>query len=126
MDKVVHFEIPYDNLKRAKKFYGEIFGWELDPVPETEYIMAKTTDVDERMTPKERGAINGGLMKREENAESTIVVVNVPNIGEYIDKIVAAGGQVVMAEMPYSNIGLYARVRDPEGNIIGLFQDLRK
>jgi predicted enzyme related to lactoylglutathione lyase len=30
MDRVVHFEIPADDLDRAKKFYGDIFGWKLD------------------------------------------------------------------------------------------------
>lgn len=29
MDKVVHFEIPTDDLDRAKKFYSSIFSWEL-------------------------------------------------------------------------------------------------
>ncbi len=27
MDRVVHFEIPYDDADRAKKFYQGIFGW---------------------------------------------------------------------------------------------------
>ncbi len=26
MDKVVHFEIPYDSKERASRFYGEIIG----------------------------------------------------------------------------------------------------
>jgi predicted enzyme related to lactoylglutathione lyase len=29
MDKGVHFEIPVDDVARAKGFYGSIFGWEL-------------------------------------------------------------------------------------------------
>ena len=29
MRKVVHFEIPADDLERAKSFYGSIFGWDL-------------------------------------------------------------------------------------------------
>ncbi|HLM21427.1 MAG TPA: VOC family protein, partial [Propionibacteriaceae bacterium] len=29
MRKVVHFEIPADDVDRAKKFYGSVFGWEL-------------------------------------------------------------------------------------------------
>ena len=33
MDKIVHFEIPVDDLARAKAFYGSIFGWGLDDVP---------------------------------------------------------------------------------------------
>ena len=126
MDKVVHFEIPYSNVERVKKFYGEIFGWQLDDVPNTRYIMAKTTEVGDDLTPIEPGGINGGLMKKEMNAESTIVVISVSDIGEYIKRIEEAGGQVVMAEVPYGNMGLYARIRDPEGNIIGLWQDLRK
>jgi hypothetical protein len=29
MNKVVHFEIPADDVARAKEFYGSIFDWEL-------------------------------------------------------------------------------------------------
>jgi len=29
MDKVVHFEIPADDVDRAKDFYGSVFGWQL-------------------------------------------------------------------------------------------------
>jgi predicted enzyme related to lactoylglutathione lyase len=29
MDKVVHFEIPVDDVAGAKGFYRSIFGWEL-------------------------------------------------------------------------------------------------
>jgi predicted enzyme related to lactoylglutathione lyase len=31
MNKVVHFEIPFDNKARAMKFYSETFGWEWRP-----------------------------------------------------------------------------------------------
>jgi hypothetical protein len=27
MDKVQHFEVPADDMRRAKEFYGEVFGW---------------------------------------------------------------------------------------------------
>jgi len=33
MRKVVHFEIPTEDLDRAKKFYDSIFGWELQTMP---------------------------------------------------------------------------------------------
>ncbi|MGD0950872.1 MAG: VOC family protein [Methanotrichaceae archaeon] len=26
---IVHFEIPVDDLNRAKKFYSQLFGWKL-------------------------------------------------------------------------------------------------
>jgi predicted enzyme related to lactoylglutathione lyase len=48
--KVVHFEIPADNVDRAKNFYGSIFGWELQTMPmgDGEYTSVKTTDVNEQ------------------------------------------------------------------------------
>ena len=66
MRKVVHFEIPVDDVERAKSFYGSVFDWDLNtmPVGEGEYTIATTTPVDDSMMPTERGAINGGLMER--------------------------------------------------------------
>ncbi len=45
MDKVVHFEIPADDLARAQKFYQSVFGWKMDAVPDMEYILIGTTQV---------------------------------------------------------------------------------
>ena len=30
MFNVVHFEIPADDVERAQKFYGELFGWKIE------------------------------------------------------------------------------------------------
>ena len=48
MDKVVHFEIPTDDLARAKEFYGSVFEWELQTMGEMDYTIAMTTPVDSR------------------------------------------------------------------------------
>ena len=34
MGKVVHFEIPADDLSRAKKFYSTVFSWKMNDMPE--------------------------------------------------------------------------------------------
>ena len=44
MGKVVHFEIPADDLSRAKKFYNTVFAWKASDVPEMEYVMLGTTE----------------------------------------------------------------------------------
>ena len=66
MDKVVHFEIPVDDRARAKEFYGSVFDWDVEDqdIGGSVYTTATTVAVDEKMTPKEPGAINGGLMDR--------------------------------------------------------------
>jgi hypothetical protein len=30
---IVWFEIPADNIERAKSFYGELFGWKIEKFP---------------------------------------------------------------------------------------------
>ena len=112
MDKVVHFEIPVDDVERARKFYGSIFGWGLKdwPMPDgSNYIAIWTTPVDEKTRiPKEPGAIN------------------VSSVDEYVKKIIAAGGKVVMPKMEIGGMGYYAYIADTEGNVIGLWEDMKK
>ena len=46
MRGVVHFEIPADDLDRAKTFYGSVFGWQISTMPMgdgVDYTGATTT-----------------------------------------------------------------------------------
>lgn len=126
MDKVVHFEIPADDTGRAKKFYEGVFDWKIasSGMPGPEYLLVQTVATDERQTPVEPGAINGGLMKREGGGAYPVLVVKVASIDESLVKIEAAGGKVVLPKMAVGDMGLYARITDSEGNIIGVWQDL--
>ena len=119
MDKVVHFEIPYDNKGRASKFYSEIFGWKLLDIPEMDYTIIHAAEVDKNNMVIEKGAINGGLFHRNDDAKQPIVVIGVQSIDETIEKVISAGGKLVTPKRPIPN-GSYARVADCEGNIIGL------
>jgi predicted enzyme related to lactoylglutathione lyase len=122
MDKVVHFEIPFDNKQRAMKFYTDAFGWRLDDMPEMNYVVASTVEVDAEHRPKEPGAINGGLFQRPTEAPNPTIYLGVASVDSTIDKVKAAGGTVVTPKTPIPGMGAYARVRDTEGNVIGLFQ----
>ena len=130
MDPVVHFEIPAEKLERAKECYSTGFGWKVEkwPVPNSDmvYYGAHTTEVDEKMMPKKPGEINGGLMQREETAKSPVIVMKVENIDESLKKILEAGGTVASPTVNIGGMGLYCRVRDTEGNVIGVWQDLKK
>ena len=95
MAKVVHFEIPADNVDRAKNFYGSIFGWELQTMPmgESEYTTVKTTDVNEQtQMPLEPGAINGGMMQRTEQIPGPVITIDVDGIDDALKKIESEGG----------------------------------
>jgi predicted enzyme related to lactoylglutathione lyase len=122
MDKVVHFEIPFDDKSRAMKFYVQCFGWQLQDIPEMNYVMAHTVAVDEKQMPKEPGAINGGLFRRPSEAPAPTLYVGVESVDATIKKVTAAGGAVVTPRTPIPGMGAYARVKDTEGNVIGLFE----
>jgi predicted enzyme related to lactoylglutathione lyase len=119
MDKVVHFEIPYDNKKRASKFYSEIFGWELLDVPDMDYTLVHAAKTDKNNMVVEKGAINGGLFHRNASAKQPMIVIGVQSIDETIKKVISAGGKLITPKQSIPN-GSYARVADCEGNVIGL------
>ena len=126
MDKVVHFEIPFDDKKRAMKFYEAAFGWKLTDMGEQmAYVMAETAPVGEDRMPKERGTINGGLFQRPKEAPHPVLYVGVASVDQALEKAKAAGGKVVTPKTPIPGMGAYARVSDPEGNVLGLFESGR-
>jgi predicted enzyme related to lactoylglutathione lyase len=122
MAKVVHFEIPFDDKARAMKFYSETFGWRLTDMPQMDYVSAQSAEVDEQHMPKGRGAINGGMMQRSKEAPNPTIYLEVPSVEAMIKKVEAAGGKVVTPYTPIPNMGGFGRVKDTEGNVIGLYQ----
>ena len=125
--KVVHFEIPADNLERAKAFYQQAFGWQINQYPGMEYHMVGTTPVDQKtQMPTEPGAINGGMTKRNSEVKSTFITVDVADIDSSLKSIEKLGGKVVQNKQPVADMGFTAYFKDTEGNIIGLWQSARR
>ena len=65
--RVVHFEIPYDDGERARRFYREAFDWELQEMPGMDYTLVVSGPSGDR-GPTEPGYINGGMLARKESA----------------------------------------------------------
>ena len=126
MDKVVHFEIPGDDMDRLKGFYTDVFGWELTEYPEMDYVMVTTVPTGYDRMPSVSGAINGGMKKRDVAGEQPVIVIDVQSIDGTIGKVEAAGGKVVMPKAMVGDMGWYARVKDTEGNIIGVWETVPK
>jgi uncharacterized protein len=122
MDKVVHFEIPTDDLSRAKEFYGSVFGWDLQTMEEMDYTIARTTSVDEQQMPTEPGAINGGMMKRSAETPSPVLTIGVESVDDSLKQVEGAGGNVVRPKTDIPGMGSFAYVKDTEGNVIGLWE----
>lgn len=122
MDAVVHFEIPTKKYDTAKKFYMDIFGWKIEEWPgmPNKYGMTTTTNDG-------KGGINGGLMEPSQPFENaTIITISVASIDDYLAKITAAGGQMLMPKSPVGDMGFMARFSDLDGNTVGLWEDAKK
>lgn len=126
MAKVVHFEIPAADLERAKGFYGSVFGWDLTTVAMAgggEYTSVVTTPVDEAtQVPREPGAINGGMVLRDERTPAPVITIDVPAIDDALEQVEASGGSVVTPRTAIPGMGAYAYFKDSEGNVMGLWE----
>jgi len=124
MDKVQHFEIPADDMARAKKFYSSVFGWKLQDVPGMEYVMADSVETDQNRQPI--GGTNGGIIKRNQDyANTTSMTITVADADRTIQEVIKAGGKLVGEKQKFGNIGYVVYVKDTEGNVVGIWQSLR-
>lgn len=130
MSTIVHFEIPSDNIDRAKKFYSDLFGWKIEkwsgpdnsqltsaatgqPV---EYWMVATTD------DKGNKALGGGMMKRQMPEHHTTNYIGVKSVDEYTSKVQKLGGKVVAPKHAVPGMGYFAICLDTENNSFAIWE----
>jgi predicted enzyme related to lactoylglutathione lyase len=121
---VVHFEIPAENVSRAKMFYKQVFGWKTNEYPDMEYTVFHTGPTDEEGMIKESGFINGGMMKRTSDIKNPIITINVDNIDTAVKKIKREGGEIIRGKTEVGEMGFTAYFKDPEGNVLSLWQNM--
>ncbi len=121
MPKVIHFEIPASDTKRAAEFYKNAFGWKLDKYgnEQMEYWLATAGD------EKELG-INGAIALKDEIHPTTVNTISVASFEEAVEKIKAAGGEVLGPKMTVPSVGYMTYCKDTEGNIFGIMQTDRE
>ena len=117
---IVHFEIPADDVARAQTFYQNVFGWKIKqmPIPPggPEYYGVTTRKDGE-------AGINGGLMKRNMPGQPFANYVGVKSIDEFLGKVTANGGTVIMPRQEIApGMGSIAVFKDTEENMMGLYQ----
>lgn len=126
MNPVVHFEVPSADRDRARSFYAEVFGWEIEetPLDDDVYTSVITTPVTKDYEHEAAGAINGAIIDREDLSEGPIITIQVDSIDAATADIDAAGGHMVGPSGEVPDAGSYAYFEDSEGNVIGLWEPL--
>jgi predicted enzyme related to lactoylglutathione lyase len=121
-NKIVHVEIPARKTRKLMNFYESVFGWRMEKIPKIQCWTALATKVDKKGTPTERGVVNSSIFQKTRKLNTVGIMVQVPNAKRHIRKIVEMGGKVVEEPEDMGEMGIYARVCDPEGNMITLWQ----
>jgi len=123
MNPVHHFEITYKDKQRAINFYKTLFNWNISDLEEFNYTIAQTTEVGEDNKPLEKGAINGAFVEATPEVSKPLIAITVDDIQKTVAQAVAEGGEVVASPIAVGELGHYARIKDCEDNIIGLWQE---
>jgi predicted enzyme related to lactoylglutathione lyase len=121
--RVIHFEMPANDMERAQSFYHEVFGWQVTPMPEMSYAMVVTTPTDESGMPTEPGGINGGLTPRQGPVSAPTVTIGVDSVDNALAAVEKHGGTVVAARQAVGDMGFVGYFSDPEGNVVGLWEN---
>ena len=120
--RVVHFEIPFDDGDRARRFYKEAFDWQVQEMPGMDYTMVSSGPSGDQ-GPTEPGFINGGMLARQNSpANGPVITVDVDSIDVALERITELGGSTLVAKQPVGDMGFTAYAKDTEGNVLGLWE----
>jgi predicted enzyme related to lactoylglutathione lyase len=120
MSNIAYFEVPADDLQRARKFYQDLLGWEFmqNDVPgiPMEYWNITTGAAEE-------GTLNmGGMYQRQGPVAGILTYVRVDAIDSILAKVEKLGGKVINPKMTIETVGSMATILDSEGNVIALHE----
>jgi predicted enzyme related to lactoylglutathione lyase len=111
--RICYVEIPALAIPRSAEFYAAVFGWEIRRRGDGSTAFDDTA-----------GAVSGAWVvgRPASGAPGLLIYIMVDSVAATIDAVVAHGGALVQpigGDAPQ----ITARVRDPAGNVIGLYQE---
>ena len=120
-NSVVHFEIFASDVERARKFYGQAFGWSFEVGgPPGMYFIFTGAKGDPGLTQ--------GLMAKRTRAmaESSLnafrCTISVRSIADSVAAIEAAGGKLRSPVTAIPGVGQVAEFADTDGNVACVMQ----
>lgn len=116
-NNVSHFAINADDLKRARKFYENVFGWRFEAWgPPGFYLIQTGNDA--------APGVLGALQQRRELVPGQRTIgfecsISVDSADAVAKAAEANGGKVIMAKTILPTVGELVWLQDPEGNVLG-------
>ena len=112
----VHVELNTTDLDKAKDFYSQLFGWELEDMqmgPSGTYTVIKVGE-----------GTGGGMLKNPMPGVPSfwLAYVSVDDVGAATKKAAALGAKVHKESVEVPNMGWFSILEDPTGAAIALWQ----
>jgi len=113
MHGIGHIDIPTTNFKKAKNFFGKIFGWTFQDVPEMNYVLFRAGTEP-----------NGGfyLVKKMPKKGQVNIYIEVSDIDATLKEIRKARGKVLVKKTPVGDMGWLATFATGDGCYLSLWQ----
>ena len=112
---IVHVEIPAADVNAAGKFYQELLGWNIQPMPEMNYVMWES-----------EGGESGGFpqVSDENPAGQVLVYIHSDDIEADLKNVERLGGKVLHARAEIPGTGWFGIFQDPTGNVLALYTSM--
>jgi predicted enzyme related to lactoylglutathione lyase len=108
-DQIIHVEVTGKDGPALQRFYGDVFGWQLDTNNPGGYGMLR------------QGDLSAGIGPAQDGGQGQVTFyVHSDDPQATLSKVEAAGGRVIMPlteVAPETTIALFS---DPEGHVVGL------
>ena len=131
MSTIVHFEIPADDVERAKKFYNNLFGWNIEKLHNsaghsqlTSVATGQPIEYWRITTTNDKGdkGVGGGIMKRQMPEHHITNYIGVDSVDEYSSKVEKLGGRIFAAKHAVPGMGYFALCSDTENNVFAIWE----
>ena len=131
MSTIVHFEIPADDVERAKKFYSNLFGWNIEKLHNstdhselTSVATGLPIEYWRITTTNDKGdkGVGGGIMKRQMPEHHITNYIGVDSVDEYSSKVEKLGGRLFAAKHAVPGMGYFALCSDTENNVFAIWE----
>lgn len=115
-----HFAVHATDLRRARGFYENVFGWKFQPWGPPGFFLIRTGTEDDP-------GVQGALQERRALVEGKPMfgfecTIGVPSIDDTVTAVQANGGKIIMPKAEIPTVGTLIFFEDTEGNIVGAMQ----
>ena len=120
---IAYFEVPADDVERAKKFYSTIFGWEIKNTPMPNVPDYSSVTAGKPFMDKGMSYLNmGGMMKRMYPGQPITNYIQVASVEKTLELVKAHGGKQMGETLTIPKVGIIAFIADCENNHLGIWE----